>query len=195
MHTCVHTYMLPHKYARNTHSHTCTYMHSCKQSHISIHTHTLTHVPSHTCKHRNTHMHTFELNRCSRPAYCTPTANPHRQDASSIVVSPAPITIHRAGLGVLTFSMRRIRLPNPSLPSRGFGRVRYKKKKNGPISPLPSLLVHSHCPSLPLSPPSLPSCNLSAPLLNHLPHPFLSLCLYPMSPPLSSSLYISKLIK
>lgn len=112
-------------------------------------------------------MHTVGWNRCSRPASCTPTVNPRGRMPSlwSIVVSPAPSTMPRAGLGVLTSPVGRTRLPNPSLPSRGFGKVRYIKK----MAPLPSYLLPP-C-SLPLSfphplPSSPPSYILCSPLFS-----------------------------
>lgn len=112
-------------------------------------------------------MHTVGWSRCTRPAFCTPIVNPRGGMPSlwSIMVSLGPSTMHRAGLGVLTSPMGRTRLLNPSLPSRGFGKVRYIKKKWCLFPPISSLLAHSLCPPLTLSPPSLPpSYSLCSPL-------------------------------
>ena len=128
--------------------------------------------------HRNTHMHTVGWNRCSRPAFCTPIVNPRGGMPSlwSIMVSLGPSTMHRAGLGVLTSPMGRTRLLNPSLPSRGFGKVRYIKKKWRLFPPISSLLTHSlsfpH--PLPSFPPSYILCSplssSSSPFSLPLPH-------------------------
>lgn len=139
-------------------------------------------------------MHTVGWNRCSRPASCTPTMNPRGRMPSlwSIVVSPASSTMHRAGLGVFTTPVGRTRLPNPSLPSRGFGKVGYTKEKWYLFPPIYFLLALSLCPSLTLSPPSLLPTSSAHPCF---PHPLLFLCLCPMSPALPSPLHLPKLIK
>ena len=109
-------------------------------------------------------MHTVGWNRCSRPAFCTPIVNPRGGMPSlwSIMVSLGPSTMHRAGLGVLTSPMGRTRLLNPSLPSRGFGKVRYIKKKMAPLS------------SYFLPPYSLPVLPSPSPLLPSLLHPLVT---------------------
>ena len=147
----------------------CTHRCSNKNSHTLIHTHPGIHThalaykyvctpintlmqgytKSHIWTHRNTHMHTVGWNRCSRPASCTPTMNPRGRMPSlwSIVVSPASSTMHRAGLGVFTTPVGRTRLPNPSLPSRGFGKVGYTKEKWYLFPPIYFLLISLFLPT------------------------------------------------
>ena len=78
-----------------------------------------------------------------------PTESGHSVSSPLRYPHPAPITMHRAGLGVFTSPMGRLSLPNTVF-----------RRREPCLSSAPSL-AHSLCPSLTVSPPS---CPLSLPL-------------------------------